>query len=75
MECGRIEDDDDLSGQPVEFFAKPISPLLQFAAVDQSTIELTAEEAAFFDESIAQADQGEFTTNEQVPSVGAKHGL
>jgi hypothetical protein len=49
--------------------------LLQFAGVDQSTIELTAEEAASFDESIAQADQGEFATDEQVRSIWAKHGL
>jgi hypothetical protein len=49
--------------------------LLQFAGVDQSTIELTAEEAASFDESIAQANRGEFATDEQVRSIWTKHGL
>ena len=49
--------------------------LLQFAGIDQSTIELTAEEAASFDESIAQADRGEFATDEQVRSIWTKHGL
>lgn len=49
--------------------------LLQFAGVDQPTIELTAEEAASLDESIAQADEGEFATDEQVRSIWAKHGL
>ena len=49
--------------------------LLQFAGVDQPTIELTAEEAASFDVSIAQADKGEFATDEQVRSIWAKHGL
>jgi hypothetical protein len=49
--------------------------LLQFAGVDQSTIELTAEETASFDESIAQADRGEFATDERIRSIWAKHGL
>jgi hypothetical protein len=49
--------------------------LLQFAGVGQSTIELTSEEAASFDESIARADRGEFTTDEQVLSIWTKHGL
>ena len=49
--------------------------LLQFAGVDQSTLELTAEEAASFDESIGQAERGEFATDEQVRSIWAKHDL
>ena len=49
--------------------------LLQFAGVDQSTLELTAEEAASFDESIGQAERGEFATDEQVRSIWAKHEL
>jgi predicted transcriptional regulator len=49
--------------------------LLQFAGIDQSTVELSAEEAASFDESMAQADRGEFATDEQVRAIWAKHGL
>ncbi|NVN87909.1 MAG: hypothetical protein HXX15_17665 [Rhodopseudomonas sp.] len=49
--------------------------LLQFAGVDQPAIELTAEEAASFDESLAQAERDEFATNEQVRAIWAKHGL
>jgi predicted transcriptional regulator len=36
---------------------------------------LTAEEEASFDESLAQAERGEFATDEQVRAIWAKHGL
>lgn len=49
--------------------------LLQFAGIDQSPLELRAEEAASFDDSLAQADRGEFATDEQVHAIWAKHGL
>jgi hypothetical protein len=49
--------------------------LLQFAGIDQSTVELSAEDAASFDDSLAQADRGEFATDEQVRAIWAKHGL
>lgn len=49
--------------------------LLQFAGVEQPAIELTAEEAASFEESIAQGDRGEFATDEEVRAIWAKHGL
>ena len=42
---------------------------------DQSVLQLSAEEAASFDESLAQADRGEFATDEQVRAIWAKHGL
>jgi hypothetical protein len=49
--------------------------LLQFAGVDQPALELSAEEAASFEESLAQAERGEFAADEQVRAIWAKHGL
>jgi predicted transcriptional regulator len=40
--------------------------LLQLAGEDQPVVHLTAEEEASFKESLAQADRGEFATDEQV---------
>jgi hypothetical protein len=66
---------ESVRGLPAETQDSLALMLLQFVGVDQTTIELTAEEAASFDESIAQADRGEFATDEQVRSIWAKHGL
>jgi predicted transcriptional regulator len=49
--------------------------LLQFAGEEQPVVQLTAEEEASFEESLAQADRGEFATDEQVRAIWAKHGL
>ena len=49
--------------------------LLQLAGEDQPVLQLSAEEAISFDESLAQAERGEFATDEQVRTVWAKHGL
>lgn len=49
--------------------------LLEFAGHDQAVIELTEEEAASFDESLAQADRGEFASDDEVRAIWAKHGL
>ncbi|MGX7745645.1 hypothetical protein [Rhodopseudomonas parapalustris] len=49
--------------------------VMQFATVDQPALELSAEEAASFDESLAQAERGEFATEEQIRAIWAKHGL
>jgi predicted transcriptional regulator len=49
--------------------------LLQLAGDDQAVVQLTPEEDASFDESLAQADRGEFATDEQVRAIWAKHGL
>jgi hypothetical protein len=49
--------------------------LLQFAGEDQPMIELTAEEQASLDESLAQAEHNEFATDEDVRAMWAKHGL
>ena len=49
--------------------------LMQFAGVDQPAIKLSVEEESSFDESIAQAERGEFATDEEVRAIWAKHGL
>jgi hypothetical protein len=38
-------------------------------------IQLAAEEEATFDESLAEAERGEFATDEHVRAIWAKHGL
>jgi len=49
--------------------------LLQLAGEEQPVVQLTAGEEASFEESLAQADRGEFATDEQVRAIWAKHGL
>ncbi len=49
--------------------------LLQLAGEDQPVLELSAEDEASFDKSLAQAERGEFATDEQVRAIWAKHGL
>jgi predicted transcriptional regulator len=49
--------------------------LLQFAGEEQPPIQLTAEEASSFEASLAEAERGEFATDEQVRAIWAKHGL
>ena len=49
--------------------------LLQLAGVDQPPYELTPEEAADLDVSLAEAAKGEFATDEEIRAVWAKHGL
>jgi hypothetical protein len=49
--------------------------LLQLAGEDQPVLQLSAAEKASFDESLAQADRGEFATDEEVRAIWAKHGL
>jgi len=49
--------------------------LLQLAGEDQPVVELTPEEAASFDESLAQTERREFATDEQVRAIWSKHGL
>lgn len=38
-------------------------------------MQLTPEEEASFGESLAQAERGEFATDEQMRAIWAKHGL
>jgi predicted transcriptional regulator len=49
--------------------------LLQLAGEDQPVFQLSANEEFSFDESLAQADRGEFATDEQVRAIWAKHNL
>ena len=49
--------------------------LLDLVSEDQDMVELTAEEAASFEESLAQAERGEFASDEAVRAIWAKHGL
>ncbi len=63
-------------GLPPEMQDDLARMLLQLAAgEDQPVVQLSAEEEASFDESLAQADRGEFATDEQVRAIWAKHGL
>lgn len=48
--------------------------LLQFAGVDQPPLELSPEDAASFEESLAQAGRGEFASDDQVRAIWDKHG-
>jgi len=49
--------------------------LLQLAGVEQPPYRLAPEEAADIDASLAEADRGEFATDEEVRAMWAKHGL
>jgi hypothetical protein len=49
--------------------------LLQLAGEDQPVVQLSAAEEASFEESLAQADRGEFATDEQIRAIWAKHNL
>jgi hypothetical protein len=49
--------------------------LLQLAGKDQPVVQLSTADEASFAESLAQADRGEFATDEQVRAVWAKHNL
>lgn len=62
-------------GLPPEIQDDLARMLLQLAGEDQPVYQLSAEEAASFDESLAQADRGEFATDEQVRAIWAKHNL
>jgi predicted transcriptional regulator len=49
--------------------------LLALAGDSRPSIELSAEDEASFEESLAQAERGEFATDEEVRAIWAKHGL
>jgi len=49
--------------------------LLQLAGVEQPAYELTPEEAASLDASLAEAERGEFATDDEVRAIWTKHGL
>jgi hypothetical protein len=62
-------------GLPAEMQDDLARMLLQLAGKDQPLLYLSAEEESSFDESLAQADRGEFATDEQVRAIWAKHTL
>lgn len=62
-------------GLPPEMQDDLARMLLQLAGEDQPGVQLSAEEDASFDESFAQAERGQFATDEQVRALWAKHGL
>lgn len=49
--------------------------LLQLAGEDQPVVQLTPEEVEALDESMRQAERGEFATEEEVRAIWAKYGL
>jgi predicted transcriptional regulator len=49
--------------------------VLQSVGEEQVPIQLTPEEEASLNESLAQADRGEFATDEEVRAIWAKHAL
>ena len=62
-------------GLPPEVQDELARILLQLAGKDQPVIQLSAADEASFQESLAQADRGEFATDEQVRAIWAKHNL
>jgi ABC-type uncharacterized transport system involved in gliding motility auxiliary subunit len=49
--------------------------MLALAGEEQPVVQLTAEEELSFSESLAQAADREFATDEQIRAIWAKHGL
>jgi hypothetical protein len=49
--------------------------MLQLAGEEQPVVQLTSEEEASFEESLAQEARREFATDQQVRAIWAKHGL
>ena len=62
-------------GLPPEMQDDLARMLLRLAGGDQQVFQLSAEEQSSFDESLVQADRGEFATDEQVRAIWAKHNL
>ncbi|MGO9007366.1 MAG: hypothetical protein ACLQIQ_21995 [Beijerinckiaceae bacterium] len=48
--------------------------LLQLAGVEQPPIQLTPEEEADLDASLADAERGEFATDDEIRAIWAKYG-
>jgi hypothetical protein len=62
-------------GLPPEIQDELARLLLQLAGEDQPLLQLSPEEEASLDESLAQADSGEFATDAQVRAIWAKRNL
>ncbi len=52
-----------------------LATLILAFAEGEPTIELSAEEEAWLQESLDQADRGEFASEEEVKAIWAKYGL
>jgi predicted transcriptional regulator len=63
-----------VSAPPDDVQDQLASILLQLAGVEQPPIPLTMEEEADLDASPAEAERGEFATNEEVRPIWAKYG-
>jgi hypothetical protein len=62
-------------GLPPEVEDELARVLLQLAGRDQPVVQLSAADEASLAESLAQADRGEFATDEQVRAIWAKYDL
>ena len=62
-------------GLPPETQDELARMLLQLAGEDQPVLQLSADEEASFDDSLTQAERGEFATDEQVRAIWAKRNL
>ena len=60
-------------GLPPEVQDELARILLQLAGKDQPVVQLSVAEEASLAESLAQADRGEFATDEQVRAIWAKY--
>lgn len=49
--------------------------VLRVMGEEQPALQLSEGDEQSFDESLAQAERGEFATDEQVRAIWAKHGL
>ena len=49
--------------------------LLQFAGQERPVVQLSADDAASFDESLAQEARGEFASDAHLRAIWTKHGL
>ena len=49
--------------------------MLQLTGEDEPVVDLTPEEEAALEESIAQADRGEFATDQEIHAIWTKHKL
>ena len=63
-----------VSALPDEVQDELASLLLQFAGIEQPPVQLTAEEEADLDASFAEAERGEFATDEEIRAIWAKYG-
>ena len=49
--------------------------LLQLAGVEQPGVRLTPEEEHALEESLGQAERGEFACDDEIRAIWARHGL